>query len=54
MRTILFERKIINSGTAGNAFQKKFDGERLSNLTVNGYQSTFCIQTDGQQMQLRL
>ena len=38
MRAILFERKMINQGTAGDAFQKK--------LTVNDYRffGTFCIQ----------
>ena len=48
MRAMLFERKMINQGTAGNAFQKK--------LTVNDYRffGTFCIQTDRQQMWLKL
>ena len=48
MRATLFERKIINQGTAGDAFQKK--------LTVNDYRffDTFCIQTDRQQMRLKL
>ena len=31
MRAILFERKMINQGTAGDAFQKK--------LTVNDYRN---------------
>ena len=48
MRAILFERKMINQGTAGDAFQKK--------LTVNDYRvfGTFCIQTDRLQMRLKL
>ena len=38
MCAILFERKMINQGTAGDAFQKK--------LTVNDYRffGTFCIE----------
>ena len=48
MRAILFERKMIDQGTVGEAFQKK--------LMVNDYRffGTFCIQTDRQQMRLKL
>jgi len=48
MRAILFERKMINQGAAGDTFQKK--------LTVNDYRfyCKICIQTDRQQMRLKL
>ena len=47
MHNILFERKMINYSRRATP-SKKVDGDRLSNFC------TFCIQKDGQQMQLRL